>query len=217
MIMSLFKWLFSVFGLLVGQNKQVEVVTSGSGKFIIFQHFSQSLFLLFIKLGHNTKSPTGFDCDLLMSPLVLPVSVQKLIKHVSRVSTSIRAPFVTASLNRTAALLWFTSMRRKRRSKKTPQRQRRLMTRPDPGHQLTSWDRALDICPLYRKWADGFVTAGANRGSRLNWFNLWPLRGVKTKVDLICSQDQNTVEEHEGREMDGATYFNCESIRVSKW
>ncbi len=123
-------------------------------------------------------------------------SGQKLIKHVSTITTSITAPFVTVSLNRTAASLWFTSSRRKR-SEKTSRCQRQLMTRPDPGHQLTSWHRErerADICPLYRKWPDGFVTAGADRENRLNWFNLWPLRGEKTEVDLICSQDQNTVK-----------------------
>lgn len=117
------------------------------------------------------KKPTDFDFDMLISP-----SAQKFIKHVSTVSTSVTAPFVAVSLNRTAASLWFTC-RSRRRSVKTSWCQRQLMTGPDPGHQVKPWDRALDICPMYRKWPDGFVTAGADRESRLNWFNLRPLKG----------------------------------------
>lgn len=87
--------MFLGFGSLVGQNGQFEDVLLGT-----FQQV-KSFFLIFIKL-----LPEDFDFDLLDMD-VLPV--QKFIKHVSAVAASITAPFVSESLNRRPASLWFTS------------------------------------------------------------------------------------------------------------
>lgn len=107
-------------------------------------------------------------------------SGQELIKHVSAVPTSIAVPLLLLRL-------W---TRGRRRSDLHPEEDEEWKNIPmsEPcswwqgqtaDHQVTvgrgqSW---TFVHPRQEVTSEGFVTAGADRESRLNWFNLWPLRG----------------------------------------
>lgn len=149
------------------------------------------------KIRQKQSRNNIFKTVILMSSSFLSRSrAHKTCRHRHRING--HAPFVTAPLNRTSS----ASHGGGGEEKHPKVREKRLTTRPDCS-PVTSRDRGTardtgENCtfvpsPPYRKWPDGFVTAGADRESRLNWFNLWPQKGVTTALDLICSQDQNSV------------------------
>lgn len=125
------------------------------------------------------KNPTDFD-DVPMSP---SCSGQKLIKHVSTLSPSVVAPFVTVSLNHG----------RRRRSEKTSRRQRQLTTSPDPAIRWRSGTERGTFVPC--TGSDLVALSQQEQIERAGWIDL---TFNPCEEDLSCSQDRNTAERNDG-------------------